>query len=267
MIMLSVDPVSRSYADGQAVGQLLGLAVLLVVVWVATQAWRRGPAPDGPDDVERTTAIAVRRGNIVRGALLFIAAAGLIGVFTGKGYQPAAEAAPSAQEPVAQSPSAATGPAAIKRVIDAAPRVGEYRLHTGAEAAEYERLAPGKPGQGKRWFYDGPGKGSVDALLQINATEWDASLPATSSPEAMWDELLELFAGAGASQVTDFEAGPWGGQLGCGFVTTDGGRQILCAWIDSDTRGQLGLLDEGGLPRAAKIALEFRTASEKRADQ
>ncbi|MGW4218368.1 hypothetical protein ACWEJZ_15260 [Streptomyces bacillaris] len=267
MIMLSVDPAARSHADGQAVGQLLVLAVALVLVWVVTRTWRRGPAPDGPDDVERTTAVAVRRGNIVRGVLLAIAAAGLIGIFTGRGYQPAAEAAPTAQKPVAQSPSATTGPPEIKRVIEAAPSVGEYRLHTGEEAAEYERLVPEKSQTGKQWFYDGPGEGPVGAWLQIDAVEWDARLSEITSPEAASGVLRDFFAGSKATEVTDFEAGPWGGRLSCGYVTVNSGRQVACAWVDAATWGRLALMDEKSLSKAAEIALEFRTASEKRADQ
>ncbi|MFD5903020.1 hypothetical protein ACFWHG_16155 [Streptomyces microflavus] len=266
MIMSSAAPGSRSFADGQALGMLLLVAVALVAVWVGTRTWRRGPVPTGADDAEQAGAVAVRRGNIVRGVLLLIAAAGLIWVFTYpyRGDPPAVEAAPVAQEPVGQSPSATTAPAEVERVIDAASRVGEYRLHTGAEAAEYQRVVPGKPETGKRWFYDGPGEGPIGALLQISAVEWDAELAGATSPEALSDELRNFFAGARATEVTDFEAGPWGGRLGCGFVAADTGRQIVCAWADSATRGQIGLADEDSLAKAAEVTLQFRSASEKR---
>ncbi|RLV68620.1 hypothetical protein STAN_4144 [Streptomyces sp. CBMAI 2042] len=38
----------------------------------------------------------------------------------------------------------------------------------------------------------------------------------------------------------------------------------MCAWVDSLTRGQLGLMDEASLSGGAQIALQFRSASEKR---
>lgn len=79
--------------------------------------------------------------------------------------------------------------------------------------------------------------------------------------------MSDFFAGSKATEVTAFEAGPWGGRLSCGFVTVDSGRQVMCAWIDSATWGRLALMDEKSLSKAAKIALEFRSASEKRADQ
>ncbi|MGA5044433.1 hypothetical protein [Streptomyces arboris] len=264
MITSSVDPGSRSFADGQALGLLLVTAAAMAVIWIATRAWRRGPAPTGALDAEEASALAVRRGNIVRGVLLVTAAAGLVWVFTYKGYGPATEAAPVGREPAVESPSATTGAPEVTRVIDAAPRVGEYRLHTGAEAAEYEQLAPGSPESGERWFYDGPGEGPVGALLQIKAVEGGTGLDGATGSKAMSDELRAFFTGARATEVTAFEAGPWGGQLSCGFAQSDAGRQVVCAWVDSITRGQLGLMDEASLSRGAEIALQFRTASEKR---
>ncbi|MEV4876170.1 hypothetical protein [Streptomyces cyaneofuscatus] len=265
MITSSVDPASRSFANGQALGMLFVIAVAMVAIWITTQSWRRGPVPTSAIDAEQASALAIRRDNIVRGVLLVTAAAGLIWVFTYRGYAPAPEAAPVDREPVASSPSATAGAPEVTRVIDAAPRVGEYRLLTDAEAAEYERLVPAKPESGERWFYNGPGEGPVDALLQIRAVEGGAELDGAASSKAMSDDLGAFFAGARATEITAFEAGPWGGQLSCGFAQSDGGRQIVCAWVDSTTRGHLGLMDEASLSRAGEIALQFRTASEKRA--
>ncbi|MEV7843903.1 MULTISPECIES: hypothetical protein [Streptomyces] len=264
MITSSADSGSRSFADGQALGMLLATAAAMAVIWLATRAWRRGPVPTGAVDAEQASALAIRRGNIVRGVVLVTAAAGLVWVFTYKGYGPAAEAAPVGREAVARWPSASAGTPEATRVIDAAPRVGEYRLHTGAEAAEYEQLAPGRPESGERWFYDGPGEGSVGALLQIKAVKRGTGLDGATGSKAMSDELRAFFTGARTTQVTAFEAGPWGGQLSCGFAQSDAGRHVVCAWVDSLTRGQLGLTDEASLSGGAQIALQFRSASEKR---
>ncbi|MFC8177069.1 hypothetical protein [Streptomyces sp. NPDC057325] len=264
MIMLSIDPDSQSFADGQAVGTLLVAAVAMAIIWFATKAWRRGPVPTSAVSAEQATALAIRRENIVRGVLLAVAAAGLIRAFTYEGEPPAAEAAPVLQTPAIQTPSATAASPKAERVIDAAPRVGGYRLLSGAEGAEYEKLAAAQKPSGRRWFYDGPGQGPVGAVLQINAVEWDAGLAEAKRSHTMSHEMRSVFAGARATEVTAFEAGPWGGQLSCGFVASANGRPILCAWTDSGTSAQVLLADEENLSQAAETALRFRSGSEKR---
>ncbi|MFE5796645.1 hypothetical protein ACFQ8C_29270 [Streptomyces sp. NPDC056503] len=264
MIMSSVDPSSESFTDGQAVGVLLATAIALVVIWIATRTWRRGPRPTGGVTAEQATALAIRRENIVRGVLLVLAAAGLLRAFTYEGEPPAAEATPVVQEPSPQTSTTATAPSKVNRVIDAAPRVGGYRLVTGTQAAEYEQMTSGKAPSGKQWFYDGPGQGPVGAVLQINAVEWDTKLAETKHSQTTTHELRNFFAGAQATEVTAFEAGPWGGKLSCGFATSAAGRPIVCAWTDSGTWGRIMLMDEQSLSHAADIALQFRTNSEKR---
>ncbi|MFI8183916.1 hypothetical protein ACIF70_25815 [Actinacidiphila glaucinigra] len=248
MIMLSIDTTSESYAAGQSVAALLFTAGAMAAIWFATRTWRRGPVPGGAVDAERAGAQAVRRGNIVRGVLLVVAAAGLVRASTYEGEPPAAYAAPVVRE----------------RVIDAAPRVGAYRLLTGAEVAEFGGPATGRATSAKRWFYDGPGEGPVGALLQINAVEWDTGLAEEKRSDTMGQELRNAFAGARATEVTAFEAGPWGGRLSCGFMTSIAGRPTVCAWTDGGTSGLVMLLDEKSLSEAAELALRFRTASEKR---
>ncbi|WP_327302267.1 hypothetical protein OG730_00910 [Streptomyces sp. NBC_01298] len=258
MITLSVDTTSQAYATGQSVGALLVTAVAVVCVWFATRAWRRGPVPTSAVEVERAGALAVRRSNIVRGALLVVAAAGLVQALSFEGEPSAAEAAP-----VSQAPADAGGSPPAERVIDAAAEVGAYRLLTGAEAAEYAELTSGKAPSGKRWFYDGPGEGPVGAVLQINTVEWDARLAKEKRSDTMSQELRNFFAGARATEVTTFDAGSWGGKLSCGFLP-NAGHQIVCAWTDSGTSGSLLLADEQDLPKASEIARQFRTASEQR---
>ncbi|MFD3726721.1 hypothetical protein [Streptomyces sp. NPDC058671] len=249
MITLSVDPTSQSFAEGQALGALLVTAAAMAVIWFATRTWRRGPVPIGAVEPEQAFSTALRRRNIVVGVLLAVAAAGLVRACSYEGQPPTADAAPVAQE----------------RVIDAAPRVGAYRLLTDAEAAPYEQQTSGKAFQGKHWFYDGPGQGPMGAILQINAVEWDAELAEEKRSDTMTQELRNFFAGAKASEVTAFEAGPWGGQLSCGFIAPNaGGRPIVCAWTDGGTSGSVVLVDETSLPGAADVALQFRTTSEKR---
>ncbi|OKJ64040.1 hypothetical protein [Streptomyces sp. CB02261] len=265
MITLSVDPTSQGFAEGQALGTLLVTAVAMAVVWFTTRAWRRGPVPTSAvGDAERAVTLAIRRGNIIRGVLLAVAAAGLVRAVTYEGEPPAASAAPVVQEPTAVAPSVAAAPSAPGRVIDAAPHVGAYRLLTGAEAAEYEQLMSGKSASGKRWFYDGPGAGPMGAVLQINAVEWDEELAEAKRSDTMTQELRDFFAGARATEVTAFEAGPWGGRLSCGFLASSTGRPVVCAWTDSGTWGNVLLADEKTLPEAAEAALRFRTISEKR---
>jgi len=264
MIMSSIDPHSESFADGQAMGVLLVTGIALVVIWVATRTWRRGPKPTGGVTAERAMALAVRRENIVRGVLLVVAVAGLLRAFTYEGEPPAADAAPVVQGSATTDPTATKAPAQLERVIAAAPRVGSYRLITGTQAAEYEQMTSGQATSGKQWFYDGPGQGPVGAVLQINAVEWDAELAATKSSQTMTHELRTFFAGAQATEVKAFEAGPWGGKLSCGFAASTAGRPIVCAWTDSGTWGRVMLTDEQSLARAAELALQFRTESESR---
>ncbi|MEU3558061.1 hypothetical protein [Streptomyces fragilis] len=251
MITLSVDPTSQSFAAGQALGTLLITAAVMTVIWFATRTWRRGPVPAGAAEPAQAFPAAQRRYNVVASVLLVVATAGLIRACSYEGKPPSAsvEAAPVAQE----------------RVIDAAPRVGAYRLLTDEEAAPYEQQASGKTLQGQYWFYDGPGRGPMGAILQINAVEWDAGLAEEKRSDTMTQELRNFFAGAKASEVTAFEAGPWGGRLSCGFIAPNaGGRPIVCAWTDGGTSGSVVLGDETSLPGAAEVALRFRTASEKR---
>ncbi|WP_158946332.1 hypothetical protein [Streptomyces griseus] len=259
MLMSSIDPDSQSFADGQTVGTLLATAIAVAVIWFATKSWRRGPVATSAVAAEQVTALALRRENIVRGVLLVVAALGLIRAFTYEGEPPAAEAAPAAQ-----TPSGAAASSEEERVIDAASRVGGYRLLSGAEADKYEQLTSEKKPSGRRWFYDGPGEGPVGAVLQINAIEWDADLAEAKRSHTMTHEMRNVFAGARASEVTAFEAGPWGGRLSCGFMESATGRPILCAWADAGTSAQVLLADEENLSEAAEIALQFRSGSEKR---
>ncbi|MFE2009820.1 hypothetical protein [Streptomyces sp. NPDC059491] len=249
MITLSVDTTSQSFARGQAVGSLLVTAAVMAAVWFATRGWRRGPVPRSAVAVERAPAIALRRRNVVVGVLLVVGVLGLVRACSYEGEPPTADAAPVGQE----------------RVIDAAPRVGAYRLLAGEEAAAYEKLASGRKSHGKLWFYDGPGVGPMGAVLQINAVEWDARLAEEKNTDTMAQELRNFFGGAKATDVTGFEAGPWGGRLSCGFLPSNAtGRPIVCAWTDGGTTGSVVLGDEQSLPAAAELALRFRTGSEKR---
>ncbi|MFJ9813527.1 hypothetical protein ACIRTB_35450 [Streptomyces sp. NPDC101158] len=250
MITLSIDTTSQAYADGQMMGALLITAVAMAVIWFATRSWRRGPIPRGAVEAERAVSTALRRRNIVVGVLLAVAVAGGVRAFSYEG-QPA---------------SAAATPAVPERTIDAAPNVGAYRLLTGAQAAPFEEMTAGKHGSGKHWFYEGPGEGPIGAVLRINTTEWDAELAEEKNSDTMSQEMRNFFGGAKATDVTAFAAGPWGGQLSCGFMAAQGGgHPIVCAWTDSGTSGSVVLMDEKSLPAASKIALQFRTASEKRA--
>ncbi|WP_405497426.1 hypothetical protein [Streptomyces sp. NBC_00096] len=263
MITLSVDINSEAYATGQSLGVLLVTAVAMVSIWFATRAWRRGPVPAGAVEAEQASARSIRRNNLVRGALLVVAAAGLVRALSFEGEPPAAEAAPVSQSPAAKAPADAAGTPEAKRVVDAAPTVGAYRLLAGAEAAKYDEVASGKMPSGKHWFYDGPGEGPVGAILQINTVEWDTRLADEKRSNTMPQELRNFFAGARATEVTAFDAGPWGGKLSCGFLPA-AAHPIVCAWTDSGTYGSVILADEQGLPEAAEIARNFRTASEKR---
>ncbi|MGW4161383.1 hypothetical protein [Streptomyces sp. NPDC004788] len=226
---------------------LLVTAVAMVVIWFATKSWRRGPVPRRAVEAECAVSTALRRRNIVVGVLLAVAAAGVVQASSYEGEPPTANATPVVQE----------------RVIDAAPRVGAYQLLTGEEVTAYEQT--GKKPHGKRWFYDGPGQGPVGAVLQINAVEWDTGLAEAKRSSTMTQELRNFFAGARATEATAFDAGPWGGQLSCGFMASNAGqRPIVCAWTDAGTSGSVLLGDEKSLAEAARVALQFRTTSEKR---
>ncbi|MFC8176880.1 hypothetical protein [Streptomyces sp. NPDC057325] len=79
---------------------------------------------------------------------------------------------------------------------------------SGAEAAEYEKLPSGQKPSGRRWFYDGPGEDPLGAVPQINAVEWDAGLAEAKRSHTMSHEMRSVFAGARATELTAFEAGP-----------------------------------------------------------
>ncbi|MFJ3205791.1 hypothetical protein [Streptomyces sp. NPDC086989] len=264
MYMSSIDVNSQAYADGQWFGVLFATAVALTVIWFSTRTWRRGPVAISAADAEQAGKEALRRGNLVRGVLLAVAAVGLLRAFTLPGGEPpAAEAAPIAQDSAAQAPSDAAQPQAHQRVVDPAAQVGKYRMLNAEESAEFAQRMPIKASSGKHWFYDGPGEGPVGAVLQINAVEWNPRLAEEKRSNTMSHELRDFFAGARATEVTDFEAGSWGGKLSCGFMPSSG-RQVICAWTDSGTLGQVVLADEQSLADAAEVALQFRTSSEKR---
>ncbi|MFJ5933950.1 hypothetical protein [Streptomyces sp. NPDC093071] len=264
MITSSIDPDSQSFAAGQAIGALLVTAVAVAVIRVTTKAWRRGPVPTGAVTAEQAVALAIRRENIVRGVLPAVAAAGLIRAFSYEGEPPAAEAAPVLQAPAVQAPSGAAASPETERAVDAAPRVGGYRLLSGAEATEYEQMTSGKEPSGERWFHDGPGEGPVGAVLQIGTVEWVAESAEANRSHTMAHEMRNVFAGARATEVAAFEAGPWGGRLSCGSMASATGRPILCAWTDSGTSARVMLADEESLSGAAEIALRFRSGSDKR---
>ncbi|MEU3600250.1 hypothetical protein ABZ714_16260 [Streptomyces sp. NPDC006798] len=251
MYTLSIDTESQSYAAGQVIGVLLVTAAVMGAIWYATRSWRRGPVPvgvDGADGAERAGAVARRRRNIICGVLLIVAVGGLIRVLGIEKGEPA---------------SADAGAGIPERVIEAAPRVGAYRLLTGEEAALYEEAAPKM--SGKLWFYDGPGEEPMEAALHINTAEWDKGLAAEKRSRTMANEMLNFFAGAKATGVTAFDAGPWGGRLSCGYVVNDGARGVICAWTDRGTLGSVVLPEGKSLADAAELTLRFRTATEKRA--
>ncbi|MCM1974526.1 hypothetical protein [Streptomyces sp. G1] len=192
-----------------------------------------------------------------------MAAAGLVWALTFEGEPPAAETAPISQAPTAQTSAGTAGPLEVKRVIVAAPQVGVYQLLAGAEAAEYDELTSERQPSGKRWFYDGPGERPVGAILQINTVEWDPRLAKNKTSDTTTQELRNFFAGCRATEVTAFGAGPWDGKSSCGFLPS-AGHPIVCAWTAFGTFGSVLLADEQGLPKAAEVARQFRTASEKR---
>lgn len=91
----------------------------------------------------------------------------------------------------------------------------------------------------------------------------DLGLAAEKRKDTLAQELRNFFAGARATEVTEFDASPWPGKLSCGFLPI-AGHPTVCAWADSATSGAVMLADEKGLGEAAEIARQFRTASEKR---
>lgn len=260
MYTLSLDMHSQAFAAGRIAGYLLGVAAIMGLIWFGTRSWRQGPVPvsvpvgvgvgsvGGIDESGRDRAVvARRRRNIVCGVLLVVAVVGVIRAFDTEQGEPA---------------SADAGAEIPERVVDAAPRVGPYRLLTGEEAAPYEEAAPKM--SGKLWFYDGPGEEPMEAALHINTAEWDEGLAAEKRSRTMGNEMLNFFAGAKATGVTAFDAGPWGGRLSCGFAVNDGQRGVICAWTDRGTLGSLILPEGKSLAEAADLTLKFRTASEKR---
>ncbi|WP_306325264.1 hypothetical protein [Streptomyces venezuelae] len=276
MITLAVDPSSEAYAQGQAIGSLLVALLAAALVWRFTRSWRHeapAPAPraaaapmslaeaavadaagaDGATD--GSWARARRRRTIVLGVVVLIVALGLAKALSYEGQPPAARS--GAGSTVAAEAAANPGQTAPARVVEGPARVGAYRILTGDDPFEGKK----RP-SGKQWFYDGDGDGARDLMLGVNTVAWDPSLLAEKRNDTLDQELRNFFAGAKAEDVTAFDAGPWGGKLSCGTLVASGAR--LCAWTDAETFGSVLVGGGGDLAGAAKTALAFRTASEKR---
>ncbi|WP_369146715.1 hypothetical protein [Streptomyces sp. R44] len=274
MIILAVDTSSEAYAQGQAIGALLVALLAAALVWRFTRSWRHetpgpraaaSPLPlaeaavadarvtDGGTD--GSWARARRRRTIVLGVVALIVALGVTKALSYEGQPPAARSGAGSAE--AALASAKPGETVRARVVEGPARVGEYRILTGDDPLKGKK----KP-SGKLWYYDRNGDGAPDLMLGINAVEWDPSLLAEKQKDTLDQELRNFFAGAKAEDVTAFDAGPWGGKLSCGTLAASG--TTLCAWTDAETFGSVLAGGGGDLAGAAKTALAFRTASEKR---
>ncbi|GGS63889.1 hypothetical protein GCM10010222_00060 [Streptomyces tanashiensis] len=276
MIILAVDPSSESFAQGQAIGTLLVAVLAAALVWRLTRSWRqeapgRGPAPSSPAPLAEAAeadarvtdggadgswARARRRQRIVLGVVAAIVALGVTRALSFEGEPPAARSGAGS----AAVAGAGQGEAVPDRVVEGPERVGEYRLLAGEDPMKGKK----RP-RGRQWYYDRDGDGAPDLMLGIDAVEWDPSLAAEKGRDTLDQELRNFFAGAKAQDVTPFDAGPWGGKLSCGTLAASGAQPVLCAWTDSGTFGSVLLGGGGGdLAGAAKTALAFRTAAEKR---
>ncbi|MFF8379064.1 hypothetical protein ACF07V_23375 [Streptomyces sp. NPDC015661] len=277
MITLAfVDTSSEGYATGEAIGALLGALLAAALVWRLTRSWRHetpgrsaaaAPLPlaeaavadarvtDGGAD--GSWARARRRRLIVLAVVAAIVALGVTQALSYQGQPSAAESGAGSTE--AALTSAKPGETIPSRVIEGPARVGGYRLLTGADPFKGKK----KP-NGKQWYYDRDGDGALDLMLGIDAVEWNPTLAAEKQTDTLDQELRNFFAGARAEDVTAFDAGPWGGKLSCGTLAAAEGRPALCAWTDAETFGSVLVGGDGDLAEAAKTALAFRTAAEKR---
>ncbi|WP_225799292.1 hypothetical protein [Streptomyces sp. NK15101] len=275
MITLAVDPSSEAFAQGRAIGTLLVAVAAAALVWRFTRSWRhevpgRGPAAASPAPLAEAAeadarvtdggadgswARARRRQRIVLGVVAAIVALGVSRALSFEGEPPAARSGTGS----AAAAGAEPGEGVPARVVEGPERVGEYRVLAGEDPLKGKE----KP-RGRQWYYDRDGDGAPDLMLGIDAVEWDPSLGAQKQKDTLDQELRNFFAGAKAQDVTPFDAGPRGGKLSCGTLAASGPQPVLCAWTDSETFGSVLLAGDGDLAGAAKTALAFRTAAERR---
>ncbi|MEU8915368.1 hypothetical protein [Streptomyces nigrescens] len=268
MIPLSIDITSESFAAGEALGVLLLVGGVMVLVWRLSAPWRRVTAPPGPLSAEQLAALRARRRNIALGALALIAVGGVAAA--GASYAPEPRAADTDRARSQEDASGASGAAAgtdhalRHRTIAAPEKVEDYRLMSDQEAAPYMTPASKPPARYKRWYYDRRPDSEPDAVLSIDAVEWDPQLGAEKRRDSITQELRNFFAGAKAREVTSFAAGPMGGRLSCGYMNYDRGELIVCAWSDAATFGSLALTDTARVDDAARLTVAFRAAAERR---
>ncbi|MFF5449504.1 hypothetical protein [Streptomyces sp. NPDC012888] len=257
MIHTAIDPTSHAYALGHASGTILITLAAVALLWRLTRTYRRATASQAPLPAAQLPALRQRRRVRVLVAAALITAGGTAKAVAD--YDPASRKAGTAAE--AGTGTTAEVPA---RTIAAPAQVGRYRLLTGEQAAPYEAQMAGSPVKGDYWVFDADGDATPDGVLSILSVEKSPKLTAEKKRDSTAQQFRNLFAGAKASDVEWFPAGPLGGGLGCGHTDTPAPGTIVCGWIDDYTTGTFLAADATDLKEMAEVTLALRNASDQR---
>ncbi|MGW7312224.1 hypothetical protein [Streptomyces sp. NPDC054865] len=261
MISLSVDTTSQAYELGRSLGLLLGAAVLMLVLWFATAAWRRvktlpaGTAADG-----HTAALRVRRRRTVMIALILLGAGAVVCVVLRYASEPRAGETVSSGGSELEADAA---PATAPRTITPPAALGDYRLMADEETASYREAEAKRPPRGRTWYYDRDDDGRADGMFHVDTTQWSPKLAAEKRRDSITQEFGNFFAGARSSDSAEFPAGPLGGRLACGHYA-DNPTMSICSWSDASTFGSFMQNGVSELSEAATATLDLRNAADRR---
>jgi len=104
---------------------------------------------------------------------------------------------------------------------------------------------------------------STPSLIYLGFAKSDSSqLAVMWQMDSNSQALDAFFNGGGVSHTTDYPAGPMGGLLRCGSVTSSGSSLATCAWMDSSVLGVL-MEPSGSEAQLAGTTRSFRAAAEK----
>lgn len=78
---------------------------------------------------------------------------------------------------------------------------------------------------------------------------------------AAFDGMNAAFQSDATSGITPVDAGPLGGDMDCGVITTASASPVMCVWRDDDTIGVIGLFYQS-MTEAPPLAVQFRDAVE-----
>ncbi|GAA2752909.1 hypothetical protein [Kitasatospora cinereorecta] len=242
----SIDIHSTGYVSYRALVWFLRVGGAAGTVWWLTRKWRR-PVAATPEEAPGAAALGRKR---TRSLALGLAAAVTLAVVA-IGWYAARSTGPG--------PSVAFGP--TDRSINAPDTVAGYHLITGKAAARITTEQHLEDSPEQCWFYSKAQDGITPDLVFCGSSVHGDPAAASARAGHSYDWLFrEFFAGARIDDAAQVDAGPLGGQLRCGHLSTNG--VALCHWEDDATTGSLMTADSKALQDTATFTRQFRESAE-----